>query len=350
MAKINDQYDIGAAFEAIENELIASMIRNFEGHKQTELDEKKRWSMWQTEMLQSLEKYKHDNRKKYGKKFKDINQIIKVLIGLAKTEGGMEQEKRILEAITKGFPTKRITKGGTAEFFKVNDRKLDALIQATIQDMQKAETAVLRMANDQYRKIIYNAQMYANTGAGTYEKAIDMATKDFLRAGLNCIEYANGSRHTIADYADMAIRTASKRAYLQGEGQMRQEWGLHLVIINKRGDNPCPKCLPFVGKIMIDDVWSGGSRKDGNYPLMSSAVAAGLYHPRCRDSHTTYFPGITRADPKYNKQEIADIEDAAKEEAKQQYADREKKKYRRMAEFSIDAENKKKYKEKEKSI
>ena len=64
MAKINDEYDIGAAFEAIENELIASMIRNFEDHKQKEIDEKKRWSMWQTEMLQSLEKYKHDNKAK----------------------------------------------------------------------------------------------------------------------------------------------------------------------------------------------------------------------------------------------------------------------------------------------
>lgn len=40
MAKINDQYDIGTAFEAIENELIASMIRNFENHKQEETDEK----------------------------------------------------------------------------------------------------------------------------------------------------------------------------------------------------------------------------------------------------------------------------------------------------------------------
>lgn len=91
--------------------------------------------------------------------------------------------------------------------------------------MQKAEAAVLRMANDQYRKIIYNAQVYANTGAGTYEKAVDMATKDFLSAGLNCVEYANGARHTLSDYADMAIRTASKRAYLQGEGEMRQQWG-----------------------------------------------------------------------------------------------------------------------------
>lgn len=342
MAKINDQYDIGTAFEAIENELIASMIRNFENHKQEETDEKKHWSMWQAEMLKSLEKYKHDNQKKYGKQFKDINKKIEALISLARSEGGMNQEKRILEEIKNGFPAKKITKGGTAEFFKVNDRKLDALIQATTADMQKAEAAVLRMANDQYRKIIYNAQVYANTGAGTYEKAVDMATKDFLSAGLNCVEYANGARHTLSDYADMAIRTASKRAYLQGEGEMRQQWGLHLVIMNKRG-SPCPKCLPFVGKILIDDVWSGGSSKDGKYPLMSSAVAAGLYHPRCKDSHTTYFPGITKVDPKYNKQEIADIEDTAKQEAKQQYAERQEKKFGRLADFSLDPENQKQY-------
>lgn len=342
MAKINDVYDIGEAFEAIENELIKSMIRNFENHKLEEIDEKKNWSMWQAEMLQSLEKYKHDNQKKYGKQFRDINKQISTLISLARTEGGMDQEKRILEAIRKGFPAKRVTKGGTAEFFKVNDRKLNALINATTSDMQKAETAVLRMANDQYRKIIYNAQVYANTGAGTYEKAVDMATKEFLSAGLNCIEYSNGARHTLADYADMAIRTASKRAYLQGEGKMRQEWGLHLVIMNKHGC-PCPKCLPFVGKIMIDDVWSGGSRKDGKYPLMSSAVAAGLYHPRCKDSHTTYFPGITTVDPKYNKQEIADIEETAKQEARQQYAERQEKRFGRLADYSLDPENQKQH-------
>lgn len=342
MAKINDEYDIGAAFEVIENELIASMIRNFENHKQEELDEKKYWSMWQTEMLKSLEKYKHDNQKKYGKQFKDINKQIETLIRLARSEGGMNQEKRILEEIKKGFPAKRISKGGTAEFFKVNDRKLDVLIQATTSDMQKAEAAVLRMANDQYRKIIYNAQVYANTGAGTYEKAVDMATKDFLSAGLNCIQYTNGARHTIADYADMAIRTASKRAYLQGEGEMRQQWGMHLVIMNKRG-SPCPKCLPFVGKILMDDVWSGGSSKDGKYPLMSSAIAAGLYHPRCKDSHTTYFPGITKIDSKYNKQEISDLEDRAQQEARQQYAERQEKRFGRLAEFSLDPENQKKY-------
>ena len=92
MAKINDVYDIGAAFEAVENELIASMIRNMKRHKAEESDEKMQWSMWQTEMLKSLEKYKHDNKKKYGKQFKDINAKISGLIAAANIEGQMEQE------------------------------------------------------------------------------------------------------------------------------------------------------------------------------------------------------------------------------------------------------------------
>ena len=356
MARINDEYDIGAAFEAIENELIASMIRNMESHKQEEIDEDKQWSMWQTEMLKSLEEYKHNNQKKYGKQFKDINAKIAELIRTARTEGNMQQEITILNAIKKGFPANKISKGGTAEFFKLNNRKLEALIKATTDDMKKAETAVLRMANDQYRRIIYNAQVYANTGAGTYEKAVDMATKDFLKAGLNCVEYANGARHTLADYADMAIRTAAKRAYLQGEGMKRREWGVYTVIINKRGSGcPCPLCVPFVGKVMIDDVWSGGP-KDGvspvtgiKYPLISAAIAAGLYHPRCRDSHTTYIEGVnTPPDGKYTREELNNLAEKNARQKRQQYAERQEKKYNRLSQFSLDLENQRKYEQKQK--
>ena len=349
MAKKNLDYDIGAAFEAVENELMASMIRNMQRHKVEEVDEDKQWTMWQTEMLKSLEQYKKKNQAKYSQKFKDINAQIEALIRAAKDEGEMDQEIQILKAIQKGFPAKKMKAGATAEFFRVNDRKLEALIEATMQDMQKAETAILRMTNDQYRKIIYNAQVYANTGAGTYEKAVDMATRDFLSAGINCIEYSNGARHTLADYADMAIRTASKRAYLQGEGQKRQEWGVDTVIINKRG-NPCPLCLPWVGKVLIDDVWSGGSKTGKSattgikYPLMSTAIAAGLYHPRCRDSHTTYFEGIsTPPDEKYTKEELNELAEKNQQVARQQYAERQEKRFGRLADFSLDPENQQKY-------
>lgn len=352
MARINDTYDIGAAFEAVEDELMASMIRNMKRHRIEEVDEEKEWEMWQTLQLKALEKYKKSNAERFQGKFKDINGKIEALLYAAREQGGMEQEMKILRAIKKGFrPPKQRTGSVTtvAEFFKVNDRKLDALIKATQNDFQKAETAVLRMANDQYRKIIYNAQVYANTGAGTYEKAVDMATKDFLSRGINSIEYANGARHTIKDYAAMAIQTASKRAYLQGEGEMRKEWGITTVIMNKRG-NACPKCLPFVGKVLIDDVWSGGKASDGPYPLMSSAIAAGLYHPRCKDSHTTYFGGISAPpDSKFTRQEIQEIEDGYRTEQKQQYAKRQADRFGRLAEYSLDEENQEKYRRKERT-
>lgn len=341
----HNEYDIGAAFQAIEDELIKSMIRNMDRHRAEETKEGIEWSMWQAEQLKALEKYKRDNQKRFKGRFQDLNKEMGELIRISRQRGNMQQEVKILDAIRKGFPAKKISQGVTAEFFRFNDRKLEALIKATTNDMQQAETAVLRMANDQYRKAIFNAQVYANSGAGTYEKAVDMATKDMLSRGLNCVEYVNGARHTLADYADMAIRTASKRAYLQGEGEKRREWGITTVIMAKRG-NPCPKCLPFVGKVLIDDVWSGGKKSDGPYPLMSKAIASGLYHPRCKDSHTTYFPGISTADDTWTRKELEAVGQANKQEAWQQYAARQSEKYGRLAEYSLSPENQKQYKQK----
>lgn len=340
---MTEPYDIKDAFAAIEDELIDSMMRNMKRHHIEEVDEKKLWTMWQAEQLKALGKYRVSNSKKFGRRFSDINTKIGAVIREANKKGYMEQETDILKAIKEGFKgTKEVSDTIQAEFFKLNERKLEALIKATTDDMQKAEAAILRRADDQYRRVIFNAQVYANTGAGTYEKAVDMATKDMLSAGLQCVQYANGAMHSLSDYADMAIKTASKRAYLQGEGTKRQEWGISTVIINKRG-NPCPKCLPFCGKVLIDDVWSGGKKTDGRYPLMSTAIAAGLYHPRCKDSHTTYFPGISGADDKWTKKELETVERAAQKETKQQYAKRQSDKYERLKKYSLDTENQKKY-------
>lgn len=340
-------YDIGEAFKAIEDELMASMIRNFERHKAEEINEGYRWSAWQIEQLKELERYRVNNKKKFSDKFKKINSGIDDMLRMAKADGEMKQEAAILSAIKRGFKARKASKGATAEFFRVNERKLNALIKATQNDMEKAETAILRMANDRYRKVIFNAQVYANTGAGTYEKAVDMATKDFVNAGYNCIEYANGARHTLSDYADMAIRTASKRAYLQGEGQMRQKWGISTVIMNKRG-NPCPKCLPFVGKVLIDDVWSGGKQSDGPYMLMSTAIANGLYHPRCKDSHTTYFPGISSKGAAYTDKEKEQVRKDYEAEQKKSFGQRQAERFGRLARYSLDSENVQRYAAKEK--
>lgn len=333
-------YNIKEAFERIENELIDSMMRNFSRHRAEETKEGYNWTQWQAEQLKSLEEYRKHNAKKFGKRFKTINSKVEEMIRTAKADGNASQEAEILEAVKDGFKApKKPSAHSTAEFFKVNDRKLDALIKSTTDDLKRAETAVLRMSNDKYRKAIFNAQVAMNTGAVTYEKAVDMACKDMLNAGLNCVEYKNGARHTLSDYADMAVKTANKRAYLRGEGEKRAEWGVSLVVVNSR-QGGCPDCAKYIGKVFIDDVYSNGKKSDGNYPLLSTAIKNGLFHPRCKDSTSTYYPELDDLDAPLSEDEIKELDRQRGIEEKQQYAQRQAERFDRRAEYSLDEDNK----------
>ncbi|RGF41545.1 minor capsid protein [Ruminococcus sp. AF37-3AC] len=333
-------YDISKAFEKIENELISSMIRNFKNHRVEEDKNNFCWTQWQAEQLKSLEEYRKHNAKKFGKRFKTINSKVEEMIRTAKADGNASQEAEILEAVKDGFKApKKPSAHSTAEFFKMNDRKLDALIKSTTDDLKRAETAVLRMSNDKYRKAIFNAQVAMNTGAVTYEKAVDIACKDMLNAGLNCVEYKNGARHTLSDYADMAVKTANKRAYLRGEGEKRAEWGVSLVVVNSR-QGGCPDCAKYIGKVFIDDVYSNGKKSDGNYPLLSTAIKNGLFHPRCKDSTSTYYPELDDLDAPLSEDEIKELDRQRGIEEKQQYAQRQAERFDRRAEYSLDEDNK----------
>lgn len=333
-------YNIREAFEKIEDELIDSMMRNFSRHRAEETKEGYNWTQWQAEQLKSLEEYRKHNAKKFGKRFKTINGKVEEMIRTAKADGNASQEAEILEAVKDGFKAPKKPSGhSTAEFFKVNDRKLDALIKSTTDDLKRAETAVLRMSNDKYRKAIFNAQVAMNTGAVTYEKAVDIACKDMLNAGLNCVEYKNGARHTLSDYADMAVKTANKRAYLRGEGEKRAEWGVSLVVVNSR-QGGCPDCAKYIGKVFIDDVYSNGKKSDGNYPLLSTAIKNGLFHPRCKDSTSTYYPELDDLDAPLSEDEIKELDRQRGIEEKQQYAQRQAERFDRRAEYSLDKDNK----------
>lgn len=336
------EYNISQAFAEIQNELIDSMMRNFSRHRAEETAEGYNWSQWQAVQLKSLEQYRKKNSKKFNKKFSEINGKVEEMLRIARADGNAEQEAEILQAIKDGFkiPDKSL-ESSTGEFFKVNDRKLDALIKSTTDDLKKAETAVLRMSNDKYRKAIFNAQVYANSGAGTYEKAVDMACRDMLRAGLNCVEYKNGARHTLEDYTEMAIRTANKRAYLRGEGEKRQEFGITTVVVNSRRGG-CSHCAKYIGKVFIDDVYSGGKQSDGNYPLLSKAIEDGLFHPRCKDSTSTYYEGITTLKP-VTPEEMAEMDRREKLEQQKSYYDNQAKKNQRIADYSLDEDNKRIY-------
>ncbi len=371
---MNNEYDISQAFQRIEEILIKSMKRNLTRHLNEEKDLDMNWSAWQSEQLKALEHFKSTNRKMFKNDFSTINNDIEELIKKSFENGKLDQERVILEAIRDGnfksdnkqinklwhiyntSKNKRIKKKqltriyekvnqAESDFFKINDRKLKALINETINNVEKAETSILRYTNDQYRKIIFDAQVYANTGSGTPQQAIDMATKDFLSKGINNIEYANGAMVNIASYAEMAIRTANIRAYMQGEGIKRQEWGIHTVLIPNRGGG-CPYCIKFQGKVFIDDVYSGGTEaesKETGYPLLSRAMKEKLFHPNCKDGSVTYFPGVNSEAIPPTKEELEIKRKNYIIEQKQRYNERQIRKYKRLEFGSVDDADIEKY-------
>lgn len=334
-------YSIEEAFQRIEEELIASMARNLKHHVNLEKADGFEYTMWQAEQLAALKEYRDQNKKAFSGYFSTINDKIGEVIQKAYETGNLDQEIEILEALKKGLKLPKAKDAGKIQgaFFRINQRKIDALIKATTGEMARAETAMLRMADDAYRQTIFNAATYYNTGAGTLPQCVDMATKDFLAKGINCVEYANGARVGIDSYARMALRTAQTRAYVQGEATKRDEWGVNTVIVNRRGV-ACPRCLKYVGKVFYDDVWGSIAVTDNKYPRLSTAIEGGLYHPNCKDIHTTYFEGINSPPARMTKAQVAEANRVYQLEQEQRYNERQIRKYKRLALGTVDPEMK----------
>lgn len=333
-----NEYDISSIFKEMEEYLIDSMMRNMKKHTDWETAEGFKWDMWQARQLEALNDYRKNNLGYVDKQTNIVKLRLKELLKKSKAHGNLKEEIKILKAIKKGAKLRKPKAQKDASFFRVNDRKLNAMYEAISNDLTKASQAMLRKAEDEYRKIIYKPAMFANTGTMTYDQAVDMATKDFLSKGINCIKYKDDRVVNIVSYAEMAIRTANKRAYLQGEGEKRKEWGISTVLVSQYG--ACsPICLPLQGQVYIDDVWSGGM-SDGSYPLLSEAIDSGLYHPNCKHTHTTYFEGITEI-PK--QIDVAKTSENAQTVATQRYNERQIRKYKRLENNSLDATNKARY-------
>lgn len=331
------EYDVKKIFEELESELIKSMKRNLGRHLAEEKAEGFNWPQWQALKLKELHKYKKENKEIFNNHTKGFNRNIYKHIKSQFKEGASRTNK---EAIKAGFINKEDSQLG-GSFFGLNHRKLDALIKSTKEDMKDVKYATLRMMNDEYRQTIFKAQVYANTGTGTIKQAVDMATKDFLAKGINCIEYKDGRRVNIADYCDMVIRTADKRANLMGEGELRKRLGVSTVYVSKHGTS-CDMCGKWEGRVYIDDVWSGGKAEDGKYPLLSKAIDGGLMHPRCRHGLSTYYEGIND-EPK----EVTEAKhNHDKDDEYTQYLQRRMKQYERMAVGSLFPDNVQKYKNK----
>lgn len=329
--------EIAEIYKDMELEMIKSMKRNLGLHIAEEAKTGIEYPQWQAIKIREMRKYQRQNRSLLKNSRRGMDKDIKDHIRDEMKQGSLHEMKRFKKAKGAGYKSAVAMKDS---FFKINTKKVDSLINSVHSDFARADQAILRMMNDTYRSTIFKFGMYVSNGAYTEKQAYDAAVKDFLSRGLNCIEYKDGRRVNIADYTSMAIRTVNQRAYMAGEGEVRKQLGETLVIISHHATS-CPLCQPFENKVLIDDVYSGGKADDGDYMLLSQAMAEGLFHPRCRHGLGTYYPeleDIVHYDTEENR-----VNEYGTDKLNQAHVENMIQKYKRLTVGSVDPENIAKY-------
>ena len=316
--------EIVELFEQIELHLISSLKRNLMRHRRQERDEggkdgvPENWEAWQSAKLRDIRRFRRENEKILGEYMPTIEE---------------ETEKLLRE---------QYAEGGADNFFGASDPKLESLIHEMQNNEARVKQGCLRYMSDVYRKTILRTATAMNAGGMSMHTAVDEATADFLAQGINCIRYANGRLVNIASYAEMALRTCNTRAMLMGEAKQRERMGIDTVLVSQYG--ACSDtCLPWQGRVYIDDVFQrydglrtgsfGISRNGKQYMLLSVAIKAGLFHPNCRHTITTWIEGVSTM-PK--PMDVKEIERINKLEKTQRALERKVRKAKRQAEGLTD--------------
>ena len=333
-------------FEEIEQRLVKSLKRNLGRHKEEEEQEGFNWSAWQAEKLRSLEKFRRENAAIMQEYTEQIDQETRQIMEEEFSQGVNSVD------IPPAVPVEEEPAEVRPEphFFGVDTTKVNKLIEDVTYLEKNAETAALRLTDDVYRQTVNRVQLAMSTGSMTLQQAIDIAVKDFLNQGINCIVYKDGRRANIADYVRMALRTTATRAALQGKSAKYKVLGYDTVQVSSYG--MCSEtCKPWQGRIYIEDTfsdWDGEVREysDGilwgksNYcgkwfPLLSSAIEKGLFHPNCRHSISLWRDG----DPLPESVDNSDSERRYKLEQQQRGLEREIRRAKRKVNGFTDPEN-----------
>lgn len=321
--------DIGDIFQELEDALFAMAIRNMDAHKAWEDAEGFMWTQWQAEQIKGLRTYREKVNKITNIGFAKANKAITEFLQEA-YDGSVDDAVGFAVKAGKGYIR--------PEFFGVNSDKMDILLEEAIKDIDAKRYACINKMNSGYTDFLRKADIFAQSGSMTIPQALDYAMKDFLSAGLNCVEYSNGNRVNIASYAEMALRTSSSEVTRQANGDVRDELDEHLVVSNVIGMT-CPYCQKWQGQVLIDDVYSDG-KPDGKHKLVSQAKADHFLHPNCRHQLFMYIEGVT---------EVADLPDSKetkeryKAEQKQRYQERQIRKYKRLRDGAVDPADRQKY-------
>lgn len=176
------------------------------------------------------------------------------------------------------------------------------LAAETAATVVSSHRAILRSTEDIYRSVVARTAPQVLLGTQTRREATQAALDSFADKGISGFTDKAGRQWGMDSYAEMATRTATGHAAVDGHVDRLARLGQDLVYVS---DSPreCPACAPWEHKILS---LSGAPHVDEDVEIagtLDEARDAGLMHPACTHSISAFFPGVTKIKPADNDPE-----------------------------------------------
>lgn len=184
---------------------------------------------------------------------------------------------------------------------------LAAIVSEAMARLTPMSFQIRRSVTDVYQQVVTQTVAQTALGTVTRREASRMVLTRLGQQGIAGFTDTAGRQWNLATYAEMAVRSSTANAMLQGHTDRVTELGVDTVIVSDAPEE-CEICRPFEGRVLSLSGRTIGRLKDGKTVVASlaEAKARGLYHNNCRHSHSIYLPGITKgptkdtADPEGN--------------------------------------------------
>lgn len=184
---------------------------------------------------------------------------------------------------------------------------VESLAAAVHRDVGERSSNILRDVIDIYRNVITAATARIVTGSQTRRQAAQAAWKRLTDRGITSFTDRSGRRWQLPSYVEMAARTVTQRAAVQGQTDRLEALDLNLVMVSNHGQE-CALCRPFEGRILSLKGPTGrievkhATRDNETVTVdvkatLDQARRDGFQHPNCRHSVSAYLPGVSKPAP-----------------------------------------------------
>ena len=167
-----------------------------------------------------------------------------------------------------------------ASFTGVQADAVRTLQDAILGRLDTARRTVGRQVEDTYARAGRRATMRALLGAeGSPQHASAQLQQDLRRRGVTGFVDRAGRQWRLDSYAEMAVRTTTREAVVQGSMDRMASHGIDLARVSTHGGS-CAICSPYEGRLVS---LSGQTVEYQGEAVMDASIVP-PYHPRCRHS------------------------------------------------------------------